>query len=115
MGEHPEYFIKRRTNLMENEIRENENRYLVEDDNVENEVVTYDEPYCSEKKGGALPLVGIALLGVAGAVGLVIHKNRAKLEERRIEKLRKKGYIITKVDVTDEDDSESEETEDLSE
>ena len=112
MGEHPEYFIKRRMNLMENEIMENA---IVEDDEVENEVVTYDEPYCSEKKGGALPLVGIALLGVAGAVGIVIHKNRAKLEERRIEKLRKKGYIITKVDVTDEDDSESEETEDLSE
>ena len=48
----------------------------------------------------------------AGAIGTFVYKNRAKLEERRINKLRKKGYIITKAEVTDYDDPYSEETED---
>lgn len=79
--------------------------------NEENEVVNYDNP-CNSEKGGILPLVGIALLAGAGAVSALIYKNRAKLEERRIEKLRKKGYMITKMEVIDTNDSDSEGNED---
>ena len=77
----------------------------------DSEVVDYDNP-CNSEKRGVLPLVGVALLVGAGAIGTFIYKNRAKLEERRINKLRKKGYIITKAEVIDCDDSYSEETED---
>ncbi len=94
---------------MENEIMENG---IVEGVEAVDEVVTYNGPDGSNGVGGVVPLVGIALLAVGGAVGALIYKNRAKIEERRIEKLRKKGYVITKVDVIDEDDSVSEEDED---
>ena len=94
---------------MENEIMENG---IVENEETENEVVAYDEPCDSERKGGIAPLIGVALLTAGGIVGTLIYKNRAKLEERRIEKLRKKGYMITKIDVIDDDDSVSEEDED---
>ena len=79
----------------------------------DSEVIDYDNP-CNSEKRGVLPLVGVALLVGAGAIGTFIYKNRAKLEERRINKLRKKGYIITKAEVNDYDydDSDSEENED---
>lgn len=94
---------------MENEIMENG---IVEGVEAVDEVVTYNGPDGSNGVGGVVPLVGIALLAVGGAVGALIYKNRSKIEERQIEKLRKKGYVITKVDVIDEDDSVSEEDED---
>ena len=40
-------------------------------------------------------IAGAVIIGV-GAVAAFIYKNRAKLEERKIEKLRKKGYVIYK-------------------
>lgn len=93
---------------MENEIMENG---IVEGVEAVDEVATYNGPDGSNRVGGVIPLVSVALLAVGGTVGALIYKNRAKLEERRIEKLRKKGYVITKVDVID-DDSVSEEDED---
>ena len=90
-------------------MEENMEMEIVKDD--DSEVVDYDSP-CNSEKRGVLPLVGVALLVGAGAIGTFIYKNRAKLEERRINKLRKKGYIITKAEVTDYDDPYSEETED---
>ena len=90
-------------------MEENMEMEIVKDD--DSEVIDYDSP-CNSEKRGVLPLVGVALLVSAGAIGTFIYKNRAKLEERRINKLRKKGYIITKAEVTDYDDSYSEETED---
>ena len=94
---------------MENEIMENG---IVEGVEAADEVVTYNGPDSSNGVGGVAALVGIAVLAVGGTIGALIYKNRAKLEERRIEKLRKKGYMITKIDVIDEDDSISEEDED---
>lgn len=94
---------------MENEIIENG---IVEGVEAVDEVATYNGPDGSNRVGGVIPLISVALLAVGGTVGALIYKNRAKLEERRIEKLRKKGYVITKVDVIDEDDSVSEENED---
>lgn len=90
-------------------MEENMEMEIVKDD--DSEVIDYDSP-CNSEKRGVLPLVGVALLVSAGAIGTFIYKNRAKLEERRINKLRKKGYIITKAEVTDYDDPYSEETED---
>lgn len=90
-------------------MEENMEMEIVKDE--DSEVVDYDSP-CNSEKRGVLPLVGVALLVGAGAIGTFIYKNRAKLEERRINKLRKKGYIITKAEVTDCDDPYSEETED---
>ena len=90
-------------------MEENMEMEIVKDD--DSEVIDYDSP-CNSEKRGVLPLVGVALLVGAGAIGTFIYKNRAKLEERRINKLRKKGYIITKAEVTDYDDPYSEETED---
>lgn len=80
---------------------ENEN-IMLEEENVE----TYEE---TENSGhGGLTLVaGVILVG--GAVAGILYKNRKKLEARKIEKLRKKGYVI--YDPTEEDDSVSDETE----
>lgn len=90
-------------------MEENMEMEIVKDD--DSEVIDCDSP-CNSEKRGVLPLVGVALLVGAGAIGTFIYKNRAKLEERRINKLRKKGYIITKAEEIDYDDSYSEETED---
>ena len=35
---------------------------------------------------------------VGGAAALIYRKNRSKFEERKIEKLRKKGYVVYKQD-----------------
>lgn len=95
---------------MENEIMEN----VIE--GVEDGVTVIDlEPCDSAKKGGLIPLVGIALLAVTGTIGTILYKNKDKIEERKIAKsiemLEKKGYTITKTENI-ADDSYSEETED---
>lgn len=75
---------------MENEIMVNEelvNAGLEEICNTEN-----------SGKGIAGKLaVGAVLVG-AGAIAAIVYKNRAKFENRKIEKLRKKGYVIYKED-----------------
>ena len=82
---------------------------------VEDGVTVIDlEPCDSAKKGGLIPLIGVGLLAVVGAIGTIIYKNKDKIEERKIAKsiemLEKKGYTITKDENID--DSYSEETED---
>lgn len=68
------------------------------------EVEVYDlEP--EESGGGLLKTVGI--LGVCGAVGAAaLHFTKKKREEWTIKKLEKKGYIVTKTEVVDEEDFE---------
>lgn len=55
------------------------------------EVEVYEEP---ETSNGSLGFILGGLAIVAGATAVVLHKTKAKRESKRIEKLRKKGYII---------------------
>ena len=66
------------------------------------EVEVYDlEP--EESGGGLLKTVGI--LGVCGAVGAAaLHFTKKKREEWTIKKLEKKGYIVTKTEVVDDEE-----------
>ena len=45
--------------------------------------------------------IGIGLLAVGG-VAAVLYKNRKRFEERKVEKLRKKGYIVYNPDYVEE-------------
>lgn len=77
-----------------------ENITFEEVKNEELEEVTSEEP--EESLDGFIGKIicgsAIALAGI----GALLYKNRAKLEERKIEKLRKKGYVIYKADETEE-------------
>lgn len=53
--------------------------------------------------GGILGKVVLGLVAGAVAVGVAVWKNKDKLEARRIKKLEKKGYIITKPSDTGDD------------
>lgn len=46
--------------------------------------------------GAVVAGVGIAVVGAVGAVGAFAYKNRDRFEARKIEKLKKKGYVIYK-------------------
>ena len=48
--------------------------------------------------GGFGKFVAGAVVVLAGVGGALLYKNRNKLEERRIKKLEKKGYIIRKIE-----------------
>lgn len=50
---------------------------------------------------GILGLIAGGLV-VAGATAVVLHKTKAKREAKKIEKLRKKGYVITSPEEADE-------------
>lgn len=69
------------------------------------EMEVYDEPERSGIGAGKIVL-GLGLV-LAGGAAAWAHKNKAKLEERKIEKLRKKGYVIYKP----EDEAVEEDTE----
>lgn len=90
-----------------------ENKDLTMNEEIINTEVT-DLEMCEdyETSGSGLGKIvgGIALIAGAAVAGLA-YKNKAKLEERKIEKLRKKGYVIYKEeDIVDEDsDVEDEE------
>lgn len=58
------------------------------------------EDYESECSGGGLgKLLGAGLIAGIAAAGVVVYKKfQPKLEARKIEKLRKKGYVIYKED-----------------
>lgn len=57
---------------------------------------------------GILGLIAGGLVVAAGATAIVLHKTKAKREAKKIEKLRKKGYVIVSPE-------EIEEIEDVSE
>lgn len=83
-----------------------------------NEVETTDVVYDdTEDTGSGLGklLIGAGVVAVAG-VAAFVYKNRAKFEEKKIERLRKKGYVIYKEDEVAEvreidDDFEDEDVE----
>ena len=56
------------------------------------EVEVYEEPETSGNGALGVILGGLAI--AAGATAVVLHKTKAKREAKRIEKLRKKGYVI---------------------
>lgn len=66
------------------------------------EIEVYEmEPEEGSKKSGVGGLVlGVGALAL-GAVAAFVYKNRNKIEERRIAKLEKKGYVVTKLDPVD--------------
>lgn len=75
--------------------------------------VFYDDAEVSKNGGLSKLLVG-GLVGVAAIAGAVaFKKTKNKREEKKIEKLRKKGYVITKPDeVIDVEDEEVKDVED---
>ena len=64
------------------------------------EIEVYEEP--ETQSHSILGKVVAGALVVAVGAGALIYKNRAKLEQRRIEKLRKKGYVVYKTEVMDD-------------
>lgn len=97
-------------NIVNEELMVQDNTDIVED---------YELEECSGGGLGKL-LIGGLVLG-AGAIGAFVYKKvQPKLEERKIEKLKKKGYVIYKaeeveaivqVDVDDEVEEETDSVE----
>lgn len=56
----------------------------------------YDE---SEKSGSGLGKIALVTALVAGGIGFLCYKFRGKIEEKRVEKLRKKGYTIIEPEI----------------
>lgn len=73
----------------------------------ENEIEEVEMDETTEKGKGFIGkvLIVVGLAAVAG-VAAFAYKNRKKLEEKRIQKLEKKGYIVSKPETTDEDEEE---------
>lgn len=65
-------------------------------ENTEDVTVYEMEPETSG--GGLVKILAVVGLGVAAAGAALWHKNKDKIEEKNIEKLRKKGYLVYKAD-----------------
>lgn len=75
----------------------------------ETEVMDYNpEDESSGSNLGAI-VAGIGVCAVMG-VSAWMYKNRAKLEEKRVERMRNKGYICYKPEVVDDEACDEEET-----
>lgn len=89
----------------------NEEIKVIDENEIE-EVVMDNEEYPETSGGGILGVLALVGVAAGGAIGGLIYKNRNKFEERKIKKLEKKGYIITKPepveDVEPEDYSDDE-------
>ena len=91
-----------------------ENKDILTQEELAQEIEMDDYDY--ENAGGGLGKIMLAVgaLGIA-ALGGVIYKNKDKFEARKVEKLRKKGYVIYKADECEvhqievDDNAESEE------
>lgn len=72
------------------------------------EVVIYEDPETSN--GGCFGKLLLAAVAVGTTVAVVLHKTKDKREAKKIEKLRKKGYVIyTPDEVVDEEGQASNE------
>lgn len=92
-----------------------ENKDILTQEELAQEIEMEDYDY--ECAGGGLGKIMLAVgaLGIA-ALGGIIYKNKDKIEARKVEKLRKKGYVIYKEDevqaiVQVDDETEVEEAE----
>ena len=83
-------------------MNEERNYEVIENEDVEVEV--YEEPETSSRGIGRI-ILGAGALVIAGTAVLV-HKNRRKLEERKIKKLEKKGYVIIRPENPEEEELE---------
>lgn len=74
-----------------------ENKDILTQEELAQEIEMEDYDY--ECAGGGLGKIMLAVgaLGIA-ALGGIIYKNKDKIEARKVEKLRKKGYVIYKED-----------------
>ena len=92
----------------------NENEIMdVETEEVMDTVVDSTE---NRENGSVGIFVAGAVFAGIGAIAAIAWKNRDKLEERRIEKLRKKGYIVyrpqaetSEAGIVDDESNETEE------
>lgn len=69
---------------------------------MEEVVDDYNEVETSGSKMLATVVIGAVCAGVAA----ILYKNRGKIEEWRIKRLEKKGYIVYKPDEVDDEDFE---------
>lgn len=67
-----------------------------------------EEPEVTSNGNLGKLVVGAAIVGV-GAVAAIIYKNRDKFEQKKIAKLRKKGYVVVTPEELDAMDAEIEE------
>lgn len=71
---------------------------------VDNYEVMEAQPEETSGKG----LIGIALGAVVAGVGILLYKRSKKAEKRKVEKLRKKGYVIYTPEEVEKDFEEDE-------
>lgn len=97
-----------------NEVMEPE----VIDENIDETELEIYEMEPEEESGVGLGKLVLGTALVAGAIGAICYKFRGKIEERRVEKLKKKGYVVIEpvdediiIDAEDEDDIEEPEKE----
>ena len=75
---------------------ENKELMVTEELNEEIGTIDYEETDCTDGGFGKIA-AGLVIVGLAAAGGLA-YKFRGKLEERKINRLRKKGYVSFKED-----------------
>ena len=83
-----------------------------------NDIEEIEEVEAAPEGSGVIEVAAIvvgAVVAVGAGIGALIYKNREKIDEWRINKLRKKGYMISKIEdykcVDIEDSDEVEEAE----
>lgn len=85
----------------------------MEETKFENGIVEENEVYDEVPEESSNGVLGKIILGVSAmaavGVGALVYKNRDKIEKRRIAKLEKKGYIITKPETETDEEVSSEE------
>lgn len=81
------------------------NEEIMKDEIMDETVIDESTEPCEESSDGiSLLAVGAVMIVAAGvgAIGALLYKNRAKLEERKIKRWEKKGYVIYKPETPSE-------------
>ena len=88
----------------------------IKNENV-NDIEEIEEVEATPEGSGVIEVAAIVVgaVAVGAGIGALVYKNREKIDEWRINKLRKKGYMISKIEddkcVDIEDSNEVEEAE----
>lgn len=85
---------------MQEEIKTN----VIENTGIEMEQVIEEVVKPIENGKGVWGKVAGGVVGVVAVAGIVIYKNKHKLEERQVNKLRKKGYTIIEPETIEADE-----------